>query len=196
MSNPANNQPPLRQEGSDLSDLSTAIGSESGLNQRHGYQRMASDVSLDFATNNLSNVSFLSDDPEPPAQGLGISERPMSINRVPVGSRASLSPPTPSMPFHTPNINSNDSPVTPNTPGSSKPLLSPRFNRPGSDSFTYDGGGLGIMREEDDISRMKATAIDEHEVENDGERISMHNDNDHTRVFQFYGSLFTPKKLI
>jgi hypothetical protein len=39
------------------------------------------------------------------------------------------------------------------------------------------------MREEDDIAGGKAIGIDEHEVRDDGERISMHNDNDHTRMY-------------
>jgi len=63
-------------------------------------------------------------------------------------------------------------------------LFSPRFQPHELGAYPYDGRGMDIMREEDDISdmsRRKAVAIDEHEVRDDGERISMNNDNDHTR---------------
>lgn len=152
---------------------------------------MASQGSIDFAAQNPSRVSTVEEESEQNAQGLGISGRPISINRVPVGSRASFSPPTPSKPQFTPSLSSNASPILPQTPGSSRALLSPRSDRDDSGRFTYDGGGLGIMREEDDISRGKAVTIDEHELRDGGEHISMNNDNDddHTRTYPLHVSM-------
>jgi hypothetical protein len=197
MSNPPEKQHIPQEEGSDLSGASTAAGSTTAAYQRHGYHRTPSQGDLDFAASLPLVFSTLDDDPDRPAQGLGISKQPTSsFVRVPVGSRAPISPPTPSMPSFTPNISSNASPITPQSPGYTKPLLSPRFQRHGSGPFTYDGGGLDIMREEDDISGGKAAVINDHEVREDSEGISMHNDNDHTRMLQLVASSLSTTNLL
>ena len=112
----------------------------------------------------------------------------MSINRVPVGGRASVSPPTPSQPQFSPTKNQFSPSIistisTPATPGSSKGFHTPHLPGQQSDTFKYDGGGLGIMHEEYDIAGGNAIGFDEHGVRDNGERISMHNENDHTRIY-------------
>jgi hypothetical protein len=123
--------------------------------QRHRYTRMNSQGSLDLpqpesvGQNPQLLISTVEYDGQQP-QGLGITGQSTSINRVPVGGRASLSPPTPSAPpFTTPSTTARNSPVTPQTPGSIKKLFSPRIRRTDSGTYTFDGGGLGIMQEED-----------------------------------------------
>lgn len=156
--NPSDRRSLLRQEGSDLSDTSTAIGSPTFPlpHQRHGYHRMSSQGSVEFANDPApsSSVRNMEDD-----VGLGISGAPRSINRVPVGRRSSLTPPSPSKPF-TPSTSAKPSPMTPQTPGSSKAFLSPAPAWQRFDSGTYSfGRGLDPMQEmdEQDISKGKAS---------------------------------------
>jgi hypothetical protein len=150
--NPPDRRSLLRQEGSDLSDTSTAIASPTLPQQRHGYHRMSSQGSADFTSDPAPSfsVSNMEDD-----VGLGITGTTRSINRVPVGSRNSLTPPSPSKPF-TPSTSAKHSPMTPQTPGSSKAFLSPApaWQRYDSGTYTF-GGGLNPMDEmdEQDISK-------------------------------------------
>jgi len=129
------------------------------------------------------------------AMGLGISGRPSSINRVPVGGggggRVSpMSSPTPLKSTFTPNSSNSNSPmyatfrqdiaagepspgsIGPTPPGSSRPLLSPQFQRFDSGRPQYGGTGLDTMPEEDDISHGRAASYDEFEM-----RDVMNNDN-------------------
>jgi hypothetical protein len=176
----------LRQEGSDLSDASTAIASPTFPHQRHGYHRMNSQGSVDFPNNppQPSSVSNMEDN----IQGLGITGASRSISRVPFGSRISLTPPSPSKPF-TPLTSSKNSPMTPQTPGSSKAFLSPApaWQRYDSGNYTL-GAGLDPMQEmdEQDISRGKTSfndSLDNRDGEDHQNRSTNDDDdNDNKRV--------------
>lgn len=197
-------QPFPREDASDVSSISTTEHqSRSPPVNITSYQRMPSQSSIEFAANNPLVVSMVEEpENERTSMGWGISgRRPMSINRKPVGN--SLSPPIPEAatadpPFFASPAGAEDLVLEPFThfesaktspsivqtpPGSSKPLISPRFQRFDSTRSQYGGagygsGGLETMREEDDIARGRATTYDEHEVRQGDERISMNNDND------------------
>jgi len=119
-------------------------------------------------------------------QGLGISDRRQSIQRVPVGSRNSvpispLDPPTPFTPSpnarSSPNIGQyGNSPGT-SAPGSANPLLSPAWNNDGS---------RGPSLEEQDITKGKNVMVDNVDLGYESARDqrsgppSMNNDNNDT----------------
>jgi hypothetical protein len=159
MSNPQDRRSLLRQEGSDLSDASTAIGSPTLAQYRHGYRRMLSD-SMDLTDRSQPQIDggFYETDisgsspynPYDGGVGLGISGTPQptsasSIHRVPVGTKNS-SPQTPGgvKAFQPGHITSLSSGSTPLTPGSSNPLLSPSWQS-NQHQYGYDGGGMGPM---------------------------------------------------
>lgn len=150
----------LRHEGSDLSDTSTALNSPSFPHQRHAYHRMNSQGSEDVAPNRALNFSSQGTNDGGEEYGLGIIARPISITRVPVGSRGTITPASPSKSFTT-SPSAGNSPMTPQTPGSSKPLLSPYspWQRHGS-------GNLAPMMETDeqDISKSKSPYADSLEI--------------------------------
>jgi hypothetical protein len=162
---------------------------------RHTYHRMSTSDSMSFNFDTFEPFNF--ENAQEPhndqtASNLGIAENRMADSqvpkRVPVRSRASRSPPTPSPPTFTPTssggspmqtTSAENSPGLHQVPGSSKPLLSPRFPR-------FEGGGsqsgLNIMREEDDISRGRPLSSDAR----DDDRISMNNVNDNAGRFWTY----------
>ena len=180
--NPPDRRSLLRQEGSDLSDASTAVGSPTFPHQRHGYHRMNSQGSVEFASDPVPKPSVIN--VEGNVQGLGIMGAPRSINRIPVGSKSSLTPPSPSKPF-TPLTSSKNSPMTPQTPGSSKAFLSPApaWQRYDSGNYTF-GGGLDPMQEMDEqnISKGKTSFIESIDNGSAGDQqhwsINDGNDND------------------
>lgn len=185
---PSDRRSLLRPEGSDLSDTSTAINSPrpasppSSAHLRHGYHRTGSDVSLG---------SNLIDPSTPPlhnpvgqdvtAQGLGIFNEPKraSFARRPVGSRASITPPTPSNPFL------DRSEPSPSISASTASPASPPWHRYDT---PYDGPGLRPVTEadEDSMSKGKHSSFQENLVDtpddfrNDSQfrSIPMHNYND------------------
>lgn len=149
-SNPPDVQSLLHPEGSDLSEASIAVGSDSRaapFHHRAGYSRMDTN-DLDSNPTYVSSIGEddregdISTEPLERNQdifGLGIDRsRPISIQRVPVGARGSPqvegstqfgSPPT----------------STPHTPGFIQPLLSPHWNgqESGYDNAGYDGAPAG-----------------------------------------------------
>lgn len=109
------------------------------------------------------------------ALGINTSGRPVSISRVPVGSRAGQTPPTPSKAFFSnlkspsrtapplpssisPYFSSTSSQSPPQTPGSSKGLLSP-LQSSELGTYAFDRGGLTPTPEQEnfehDISKGK-----------------------------------------
>ncbi|KAK0115752.1 hypothetical protein ONS95_012805 [Cadophora gregata] len=129
-------------------------------------------------------------------QGLGISDRRHSIQRVPVGSRNSdtISPLDPPTPF-TPSMNAKGSPNigqfinSPGTsvPGSANPLLSPAW--PARDGYST-GGSRDPSLDEQDITKGRSVMVDNIDLGYQSTRDqqsgppSMNNDNnDMTRLF-------------
>src|SRR6266536_1913680 len=88
----------LRAEGNDLSDMSNSIH-PSPPHHRHGYQRHDSQGSTIGPKYTSPDSTFEFEFIERNTGDLGITSKPKSIARVLVGSRSSLSPPTPSKPF-------------------------------------------------------------------------------------------------
>ncbi|KAE9376051.1 hypothetical protein N431DRAFT_543398 [Stipitochalara longipes BDJ] len=157
----------LRQKGTDPSDMSNAITPPRLPHHRHGYHRMNSQGSADFPPDRVSNFSSNGIDNDDNTYGLGITARIVSINRVPVGSRKSItSPPSPSKPF-TPSTGPRSSPMSPPTPGSSTLLLSPAspWQRHDSGNHTL-AGGSSLMEEidEQDISKGKTPYNESFEI--------------------------------
>lgn len=184
----------LRHEGSDLSEASTVIASPppepSSIFQRHGYHKMGSQDLTD------PSPRYQSPNLETGAQGLGISHAPTrligsigSIARrpVPVATKASPSPPTPTNPFFatSPEIR------TPNTPASaasSRAPLSPPWQR--YETQYNRGEGLRAVSEVDEESINKgkhtsafredllSTPDDFNTDDNSFRGISINDDND------------------
>lgn len=177
---PPDNQSLLQQEGSEISGLSTANESQSSTSsQPNGYDRMDNRYSFEFAPHDPPPILSIEHEPEyargpersdSKHSGLGISGRPVSIERVPVGGRTGLTPPTSSNPFFTPSTSARSSPQI---PGSAKPLLSPRFPTQEPRTVAY-GSSLETMAEEDDISRMKTAAYDDREIGDDQQPVLDH----------------------
>jgi hypothetical protein len=141
----------LRHEGTDLFDISNAITPPRLPHQRHAYHRMNSQGAVDFAPDRTSKFSGSGVDDEENVFGLGITPKAVSITRVPVGSRSTItSPPTPSKSI-TPSTGAQNSPRSPPTPGSSTQLLSPApaWQRFDSGNHTL-AGGLSLMEEMDE----------------------------------------------
>ena len=141
----------LRHEGTDLFDISNEITPPRLPHQRHAYHRMNSQGAVDFAPDRSSKVSGSGEDQDENVYGLGITPRIVSITRVPVGSRNTItSPPTPSKSF-TPSTGARNSPMSPSTPGSSTQLLSPApaWQRLDLGNHTL-GGGSSLMEEMDE----------------------------------------------
>ena len=156
--NPPDRRSLLGQEESDLSDPTIAIAAPTLPYQRHAYRRMNSQGSLDLPSPPLPSSS--AGNMEDNEQGLGISQAARSITRVPVGGRASPTPPSPWKPF-SPSISTKNSPTLPQNPGSSKQAFSsppPSWQNYGSGNYQF-GEGLGPMLEidEQDISRAKSS---------------------------------------
>jgi len=170
----------LQQEGSEISELSTANVSQiSTSSQPNGDDRMDNRYSFEFAPHDPPPTLSIEHEPEyargpersdSKDSGLGISGRPMSIERVPVGERTGFTPPTSSSPFLTPLTSARSSPQI---LGSTKPLLPPRFPTQESRTIAF-GSSLETMAEEDDISRMKTAAYDDREIGDDRQPVLDH----------------------
>ena len=196
---PTDHRSPRRQEGSKLSDASTAVAAPTVPifpHQRHAYRRMDSQGSVEFAdlphrsiSPNTSNFEFGSSHDE---QGLGITAQVVSIRRVPVASRSSVTPPTPSKPFPTHSTDTKNSPLSPQTPGSSRPLLSPSWQRYESGNYA-SGSELGTPQDgnmdDQDVSEatrnVSNASLDMSfgvGEDQNGRRMSVNNDNDTTSM--------------
>jgi hypothetical protein len=179
----------LRQEGSDLSDTSTAINSPQFPHQRHGYHRMTSQGSAEFQPDRAPNLSASCTDDDDNVYGLGITARAVPISRVPVGSRSTIVPASPSKTL-SPSTSAVNSPNTPQTPGSSKALLSPApaWQRYDSGTYTF-GGGLSLPADEQDGAKSKSPYNDSLEIayteEHTPRSINDNDDNDNDKNGRF-----------
>ncbi|KAL3423277.1 hypothetical protein PVAG01_05024 [Phlyctema vagabunda] len=161
----------LRQEETDLSEVSTAVESPTvqSLNEMHrlSYHRMASQ---DSQVASIFSASEEDNDEQRNVHGLGImADRrtsSMSIKRVPVASKADSPKPDQSSPkpSHIKNFSSFsfDGKGSPQTPGSANPLLSPAWVRLESGDYTYGYDGTGKAVDGDrDMPRRKITSFHE-----------------------------------
>jgi hypothetical protein len=155
---PADHRTLLKGEGSDLADASTAIASPAFPQHQHDFCRMDAQVSAeksDLARRCSSLISSITtfDGAESEIQGLGITQQPMPMSMATVEGR---SPIFPRISTKSPSINSS-----PQTPGSSKSLLSPDSMQPMSVRNKYGGQGWGPLQEEpedpQDMSNMRKT---------------------------------------
>ncbi|RDW84840.1 hypothetical protein BP6252_02430 [Coleophoma cylindrospora] len=168
----------LRNEGSDISEASTAIDSpvvKSPPHHRHTYHRMASNGSFNSqhaSIHAISEVDEADEAAEGPVRGLGIENvttgikaSPTPIARVPVGAERSSVGTSPmqlgsSKAFSTISFDSKSSPQT---PGSGKPLLpSPAWAR--FDDGIYTHGGEADPQQniqEQDISKGNISTFSE-----------------------------------
>lgn len=128
-------------DGIDLSESHT-LASPTLPYQRHGNHRISSPGSADYTdpAPRYTSPNPLNNPFEPAVQGLGITSRPCSIARVPVGSRNAYTPPVPSNSF-SPSTNTS-------SPGSSNPLLSPAWPDAGSSNLDYEDRSLGTIQEQ------------------------------------------------